>query len=280
MNKTRKRALLSAISMLIVSAVVLSTATFAWFSAGAEATVQNISVSVTQTSGIKISEKNTNFRGNVTIQDLYNVANGNAIYNPGAAETIVFSPQSTTTASFSGSQLNMYAGSLDADELLTATLNQVTATNNGYGYVAFDLWIQATGAAVVTFGGTSVGGDASQVARAAWCLFGQATTVGAVPGAISSVKIIEPQATATPYEGLKAPVPGVITTAGILPANATYTSTVTALTDFSTCTINFANAGYARVRIYLWADGQDAQCTDTTFSGSALTLDVKVGLVP
>lgn len=56
MKKTmRKSALLSSVAMLIVSAIVLTSATYAWFSASDKAEVTGIQAEVTATSGLLIS---------------------------------------------------------------------------------------------------------------------------------------------------------------------------------------------------------------------------------
>ena len=56
MKKTiKKRAFVSAIAMLIVSAIVLTSSTFAWFSMSKQATVDSMDLTVSSPEGIQIS---------------------------------------------------------------------------------------------------------------------------------------------------------------------------------------------------------------------------------
>ncbi|MBQ3005326.1 MAG: hypothetical protein IJM97_02915 [Clostridia bacterium] len=67
----KKRSLVSAIAMLVVSAIVLTSATFAWFATGDTATVNQISASVSNAEGsILISADGNEWKTVLTTADL------------------------------------------------------------------------------------------------------------------------------------------------------------------------------------------------------------------
>ncbi len=74
MKHTQKRAILAAIAMLVVSAVALSSATFAWFSAGDSVNVADVGASVSNSTGsILISKNNADWVTSLTATDLATV---------------------------------------------------------------------------------------------------------------------------------------------------------------------------------------------------------------
>ena len=75
----RNRAFLAAIAMLLVSAIVITTASFAWFSLGKSAQVENLDLKVTREGeGIAISANDSYF-GSILTFDHFK---GNAVDDP------------------------------------------------------------------------------------------------------------------------------------------------------------------------------------------------------
>ncbi|MCI5592903.1 MAG: hypothetical protein PUG56_01150, partial [Ruminococcus sp.] len=73
MKKTiKKRAFVSAIAMLIVSAIVLTSSTFAWFSMSKQATVDSMDLTVSSPEGIQISANASAWTANLTIDEIFN----------------------------------------------------------------------------------------------------------------------------------------------------------------------------------------------------------------
>jgi beta-mannanase len=71
MKKTfKKRAFISAIAMLIVSAIVLTSATYAWFSMAKQVTVDSMELNITSPEGIQISANTTNFTTKLTTANI------------------------------------------------------------------------------------------------------------------------------------------------------------------------------------------------------------------
>lgn len=75
----KKRSLVAAVAMLIVSAIVLTSSTYAWFATGNTATVAGLSASVgNDSSSISISANGTTFLPTLSSADIL-AANANAI---------------------------------------------------------------------------------------------------------------------------------------------------------------------------------------------------------
>ena len=71
MKKTiKKRAFISAIAMLIVSAIVLTSSTFAWFSMSKATEVESMNLNITTADGISISANVHKFGTSVTQDDI------------------------------------------------------------------------------------------------------------------------------------------------------------------------------------------------------------------
>lgn len=101
MKKTmKKNALLSSVAMLIVSAIVLTSATYAWFSAAKEAKIEGFSVNVQAAEGLQMSvDGGTTWKNNFVASDI--------IGKPGAIVADVLMPVSTTNfTDFVGGAIN------------------------------------------------------------------------------------------------------------------------------------------------------------------------------
>ena len=96
----KKRSLFAAVAMLIVSAVVLTSATYAWFASGTEVTVSTVSADVSNSDGsIKISADGSNWKTTLANADLQAVASN-------------ILPAAFTPVSIQPSNLNVVAGSI------------------------------------------------------------------------------------------------------------------------------------------------------------------------
>ena len=71
-NTIKKRAFVSAIAMLIVSAIVLTSSTFAWFSMSKEAEVQSMDLTVSSPEGIQISANASAWTASLTVDQIFN----------------------------------------------------------------------------------------------------------------------------------------------------------------------------------------------------------------
>lgn len=150
----KKRAFVSAIAMLVISAIVLTTSTFAWFRMGKTVAVEAMKLSVDAPDGIQISANATEASWGriVTTTDLFVATEGNKAAYSGNYNVL---PEKLETVScaFAGANssngfANFYKVSVDdADLSATSTLVDQTAidpesTTKGVGFVAFDIFLR------------------------------------------------------------------------------------------------------------------------------------------
>ena len=145
----KKRKILVAFMMLLVTAVTLTTASYAWFTANTTAVVQSLDVNVTAQNGIQISMDATNWKGSLTVDDIKGEAySGHSNQVP--TELIPVSTGGTLDAN---GLLQMYKGGIEVqagtgDNLITtvktteavAAAGALAATEGDF--IAFDLFIQ------------------------------------------------------------------------------------------------------------------------------------------
>lgn len=159
MKKTfKKRAFISAIAMLVVSAIVLTSATYAWFSMAKRVEVSDMELNVTSPEGIQISANTSAFTTKLTVDNIkgtddtaagkrFNAYTGHINNVP---ETV---RPSSSTLSVNNSLPRWFDGSInDAGSM------DVYAVNNevGSGFVAFDLFVKVKQATTIKFGKSTV----------------------------------------------------------------------------------------------------------------------------
>ena len=142
-NTLRRRTFVSAIAMLIVSAIVLTSSTFAWFSMARQVGVKEMELTVTSPEGVQISANTANWTTQISIDDL----------NPAEGATGRFQADKDHTNYFpkllrpSSSRMNtvqslpvFFEGSVSEDGILT-TVQKTDATG---GYIAFDVYLKVS----------------------------------------------------------------------------------------------------------------------------------------
>lgn len=144
MKHTKKHAILSAVSMLVVSAIALSSATFAWFSSGNSVGVNEVSAQVSNSDGsILISANQTTWKTQLDNQDLVDA--GTNILPPALvpvsltldkAQAIAGSitDGTFTAAGLSTSGYIKYTAYLKATVACTATITPSFASTAGFVY--------------------------------------------------------------------------------------------------------------------------------------------------
>lgn len=143
-NKKKQKKLKSLILLLFLTIVMLSTSTYAWFTANKTVAIADINVYVATSSGIQISTDAKNWKtmitnGDITLPTDYS-ANVNAI------------PDNMVPVSTAGSitsdtgYMNMYRGTVEADEESgTLALTAVTSpenTTDTRDFVSFDIFLK------------------------------------------------------------------------------------------------------------------------------------------
>lgn len=266
-NRTRKnRRLLLSLLMILFTGVVLSTSTYAWFTANKTVTVSSIDVNVAAANGLQVSVDGINWKTVISNADI----TGASVTYPAAVNQLPtasnsLSPVSTIGTIDTNGLMEMYSGAIESnvggDFILTAT--KTTETNGTAGnFIAFDLFLQvneqtivyltsnskveasgtsngienAARIAFVSLGNTANGSTTAAIqglnvttnAPVIWELNNDVHTAAAVSNAASNygVTTTETAATPIPYYGVKAPIDA---SADILlnSTNSTYFSAVT-----------------------------------------------------
>lgn len=291
--------------MLVITAISLTTASYAWFSNNTAVSVEGIDVNVTAAQGIQISTDAVNWKASISNADITdNAYTGNTNQFPA-----VLAPVSTIGSQAVGT-FAMFDGALveASTTTLTATAAAAEADGTSGNYVAFDIFIKSattediwlnTGSGVVYDGATDVGLQYS--ARIAFFDQGTdatstpATAIALASGTSGTQKFFEPNAlTHTTYalangatDGVKESYYGVKaigTGLSLDPvdeaSDTTHFSSVTTITPDTDTTpfekiagnvIFQVGAGITKVRVYIWMEGQDIDCENSVSLGTGVT---------
>lgn len=284
MKKTfKKRAFISAIAMLIVSAIVLTSATYAWFSMAKRVEVESMELNVTSPEGIQISANTSAFTTKLTVDDIKGESSTRFTAYEGNINNIpeTVKPSSSAFAT-SGFLPKFFDGSINDQ----GKMDVYARDDVGSGFVAFDLFIKVKAATTVKFGSSTVTCEANPelptAMRIALVRCGTvaekadaATIKSVLPGnALGSKVIYELDASSHTAAATALGASGVMETKGIQSAglniatNNPFTNTIngaainaTIATAASQATIA-VNAGITRVRVYMWMEGNDVDCAN------------------
>lgn len=294
----KKRRILLALIMLIISGVSLTTATYAWFTANRQVTVEEIDVKASASGGIQISADAQSWSNEVDLTDLR--AQGTN-YIP----TTALKPVTTVGANGKTGKFDFYLGELDE----TGNAVKLTATDDASNnYVSFDLYFySATPQTIVFNDGTQViaknvdtpTSDASDKGlkssvRVGFLVQGNdpsatpATAVALANGTTATQTIWEPNADVhTEYATNMSGATGVMSYMGGKAASEDYVAmntaanfetvttthnlkTSTEATKYPAGTIFSFQAGITKVRVYVWLEGQDIDNEDTASLGTGV----------
>ncbi|MBR6548518.1 MAG: hypothetical protein IKT68_03145 [Clostridia bacterium] len=281
----KKKALLPVIAMVLVSVVALSSATYAWFTTGNDATISNLNVQVVAADGIQISVDGTNWTSSLDTAALSDIAAIQAAGYTGVVNQLPagqVNPVSTAGNVVNG-KMEMFTGTLDGTGNLTTSADVEVAGTNG-NFIAFDLFFKMDSTKTIKLGYTgsqviagTTDSDAETAVRVAFIDLGNAATAANARSlnTAASTKIWEPNATvrsaaanaqfADANDGQKLTYNGV-KEAGVNIGDSqkqqVETFTMTADTDILTL-----EKGYNKVRIYIWMEGEDLDCLNGTSGG-------------
>jgi hypothetical protein len=242
--------------MLLVSAIVLSTSTYAWFSAGATVSVGDITATIEQTDGsIEISADNTNWGSSIGLTELKAVA-GNALFYEGTAtatKVANLTPVSATPGTGSMTFVNAsLAGNADGTNTVTSTTTAAVADGK---YVYYSFYIKAGNAdtEVTITPNFTVSGDKNFVLGAvsvdggAAAVYGSSSSVTYLPMTAGKTAVDSDANCIIDSSDASAGVPS-----GTLGTQVT--SNGTAFTDVKPGTSGI------QVKVWIWAEGQQADC--------------------
>ncbi len=314
MKKTiKKRAFVSAIAMLIVSAIVLTSSTFAWFSMSKEASVDSMDLTVSSPEGIQISANASAWTASLSVDEIfdtdpntkgrYDAYEGNNNLYP--ADLIPVSSAFAGADSATG-YANFFKASLnDAAKATITAVTQSKESQDAAGIVAFDLFFKVAEPQTVKFG-DSVFTDKSNskintALRVAFTPLGtvaigtDAATAQALNSFAAGTKNVvyevdsvnrSDDATALGiasgalqtkalYRGAGAN--NLNTVNGVINASgnevALNCKQIADTADASAKAFSLS-AGITKVRVYIWVEGQDVDCLNSV-SGASLTAALK-----
>lgn len=235
----KKRSLISAVAMLIVSAIVLTSATYAWFATGSNAYVETISATITNSDGsiLLSADGGTNW--------LSTIGQGNFTAATGTFSS-AYAPVSVTVAP----SPVVVGGQLDGSNF------QAVAATAGNEYTEFTYKLKTTVDATVTcapsFSTAVAYGYALVIVNGQTYLYGS-----------DSTRTYNPIATAADLST----VVGVDSNNNYIMDNGdsacpTLGST-TQPTNPGTITIDTTANNPVDIKVLVWAEGQDAACHGT-----------------
>ncbi|MBQ8574884.1 MAG: hypothetical protein IJ447_02425 [Clostridia bacterium] len=306
-NTLRRRTFISAIAMLLVSAIVLTSSTFAWFSMAKRVEVESMELNITSPDGVQISANANAFTTMLTLADLkgestarWNAYDGNQNNFP---ELLVPSSSNMFVAN---SLPKFYSGSIDDSGYINAS---AVPADVGSGYIAFDVFVKVGQDMQVFWNETSVtcadNEDVTSAMRVALVNCGtvaakaDAAAIQAVNPANANqnrVVMYEPNSTNhTDASGYAdgATVPDLYLTSAFskrtptgngknIMQEAQYASAAlgTRATDSNSSTNAYFNAvaGINRVRVYLWMEGNDVDCANDV-AGATINFNLVLTIV-
>ena len=281
--KKNKRKLLSAISMLTVSAVMLTTSTFAWFSINKRATVKDMSLRATVSSNLLISADNTDdstyvkdleknisallepastVNGEDYFYTLDAAADGHKLRGPDDEYPFLHYTETQTL-----DVLDTYADKTKYDSVFNLNYNISTANpdtlgefKTAYAYVDYVMYLKATSTEEnqkIVLNKCNMLYKDAVLEDKAWraALFVQETSAKTQPTSIGDlVTIISPDG-AENHNANKAA--NTISTIGTVSNNGSE-----AIVDDS---IDVGETKYYKVVLRVWMEGEDKTCTTEVY---------------
>lgn len=273
MNKNLRKAMISAICMLIVGVMSLTGVTYAWFTSSSSATVTGMTFDVYSPVG------------GVLISDTYNTNWGYSIElakSEAAFEN--FMPVSTSD-NLVGGKLQFFAGTVNTTPSQGELGDEIYTLEAGStAYFAKNLYLYNDGseAVSVNLAGTVIGfnttgeknNGAEQAMRLALVKHGvydQKTASVAPAGATDGVAIYEPHSD-THVDGTltgKLPYYGITGASGVnewfdsTKASAYTEEVKTVELDDESMTITVPAGQCYAVTVYIWLEGQDVDCVNS-----------------
>lgn len=288
----KKRSLFAAVAMLIVSAMVLTSATYAWFASGTKASVGEIKASVSKSDGTLLVATDLtansgagNWKTDLTYADWQNVTGNVGVPTTNAGAQVPTELHPISVAFTNDAVSSKIAGGISQDTTTgSATYGQYkfAATGNATtNYIDLTFYVKATSACVVDVEPTFNNGSVAYI-------YGAITSNGSGAAATSTTAAVT--AVNSVICGDSAGYYPVVVNNGVAVDNNTRNSIVDTAEDDSTnpilgsqvtpsaanSTLKFviteamaAADQYVTVHIYIWAEGQHASCTGNASAGTA-----------
>jgi hypothetical protein len=295
MKKSRKNMLRSSAAMLLVSALALTTATYAWFTNGHAGKVDTFSLTAANAYGIELSADAKKWQGTITETDLTNASTSNHF-----TDSTAVSPLSSAGTVSSG-KMTLYTCTVDSE---TLAVTSATTDDSNANLIRFDFYVRNSNAEDATLNldlsanGASVKGTTAdskkstgieKAVRVAFIDQGNVTIdsgsdVTTLAGG-STALIWEPNSdnletfaingtiSSGVYLGTKGIVErtynsgsGTYSTPDYLKSQTTTKAAPSGQTYVSL--VKIPKNSLSKVTVYVWLEGQDVDCTNNTAGGS------------
>lgn len=246
----KKRSLMSAVAMLVVSAIVLSSATYAWFSLGTTARVSQLNFSVESANGISVSADGTHYYSVLTNQIIKDDGGHDYITAP-----LILSPVDYNPVAASGS-FRLSSGIVD--DVLSMSATPAVADTD---YVEFEVYVKSTTAGTVSFAGSAIGGSAGDVI---YVSIEDDDGEYVFPG--SGTSTYAPLKTSTTSADL---IDGIAQDLADIDSMVVIGDGTEAFNTIGEYSLDLT-AGVAKmITVRLWVEGQDPQCAGAYAGGTA-----------
>jgi len=272
----KKRSLVSAIAMLVVSAIVLTSATFAWFATGNKATVETINAKVTNADGsILLSADGQSWDSTLTVAQL------------DAQDTNIFPAQKVTEGEGTAAveKYSLSPVSLSSDGKVTS--GTVTTTDDGRyfkvenvgdKYIKFTVFVKSDGSDCdVNLNATLANSEAYTFAaieyNGEFTVLGEAnSTYKPLLTEVTEGSTLQTKETTADYvvdaDEAAAATGGTMSLGSdVTAAGKTVTKKITLDTTEAT------GNNVKEIVFYMWAEGQHADCNGNTTDSPNLTLN-------
>ena len=288
MKKTLK--LIPAIAMLLISAIMLSTATFAWFSMNNRVTVTGMTLKTQVSSNLLISPDTTEGNFTTTLEQARtakleptSTADGasfwytTSAYANGAKATGDWAEYDEATALTDADTFaakTNYDADFNAAYAITgAPPGTAAAYANAYGYVDYDFYLKATSTeagqkVAMTFCNILYNGG--EITDKAWrvAVFAKgAADAASTSGAQTLIAILSPSGAT--YQDSTNAVTGATTRGAVSNLGTAVTLD----------TIGAGTVKYYHVTLRVWLEGEDTTCTNSTYASLTNAYTVAVDFV-
>lgn len=306
-NTLKKRTFISAIAMLVVSAIVLTSSTFAWFSMATRVTVETMELNITSPDGVQLSGNTNAFTTMLTMADLKGETTARwAAYEGNQNNFPELLAPSSSNLLVNYSLPKFFAASINDRGRLNAT---AVASDVGSGYVAFDIFVKVGADMPIYWNQTTLTcADNADVPSAMRIALVNCGTVAAKAEADAilavnpmnahynnNIVMYEPNSqNHTEASGYADSATGVpdrylisafddVTPVGNgnnISIHGTYTATTTATRASDAAPENAffnAKAGINRIRVYVWMEGNDVDC-ENSVAGSSIAFNLVLSM--
>ena len=239
-KKKRNNRIKSLVLLLFLTIVMLSTATYVWFTSNRTVSIQTINVNVAATSGLQISADAITWKSVLSNSDL---TGASSTYSGADNHLVAEMSPVSTAGTVSNGLLQMYSGTVEGDSGGNMALTTAALTDSSGKYVVFDIflkidaggtvYLQAGSGATVKSGETSKGLE--NAARYAFVVEGNGSATATASslqslmnGTTSSLIMVEPNydvhtasgvQNAVTYYGFPSSGTGSLTTTGAAPVD-------------------------------------------------------------